>query len=594
MRDIKRKDLTNSTIAMIFRVFFITTVLGKLSGSICETIDSVLVGKLLGSEPFVAISMLKPMLIFRSATAYLLSAGAGHLCSYYMGSNEREKVNNVFTISMILSVLAGVFFTLVFTVGGGTLARSLGMKEGSDLYRNATAYLMGYGLGMIPCFLKSTLFALVVLDGSRTLVFFATVALSVVGILSDLFMLIVVKNGVFGVGLATSVSFLIVAGICCLHFFRPVNSFRLVRPFDLGEELLKYVERGSTQFFLRISIAVGGSARNYLLISICSQAMLAGVSIYDTVTDLVLCVILGGVSCTVQLLSMLSGEKDKKAMCKAVSTANKVEALTLLGTAVVMLLFARPICLLFGVDTQEGIKYGSLLLRLFAVGQFAILFYKQFLAVQEAMGRIKLGLFALLFNMFVIILPTVWIGSKLFGGTGAMIGVVVAEWILALIYMAGIGILKKNCFQVENWFFFPRDWSDEGKELAFRMDKKEGQYMQSVESISQFCQANHLDARVSSRVTLCVEEISEVILENIRQQKKQAFVDFRCLLDGEEMYVRLRFVGKPYNPLADPKLTDSLNMKLIQGITESQEYYYNMELNVMIIKLNPAEQRAAL
>ena len=155
---------------------------------------------------------------------------------------------------------------------------------------------------------------------------------------------------------------------------------------------------------------------------------------------------------------------------------------------------------------------------------------------------------------------------------------------MAGIYLAFIAFKGKKGISPENWFMFSKSWDDDGKELSFFMDDDADHYMHAVRHIAAFCESNGLDSKTSNRLMLCAEEISELILENTRKKDEYENIDFRCMQDKDCVYLRLKFVGSPYNPLTDVKAMGTANMKLIQTITDSQDYSFGMGLNVVILR----------
>ena len=82
-------------------------------------------------------------------------------------------------------------------------------------------YTRGFGLRIIPAVMVTTLYPIMQLEGDKTRMMVSFTAMSVVDIILDLVNGYVVHGGIFGMGVATSVSSLVAMLITSLAVLLP-------------------------------------------------------------------------------------------------------------------------------------------------------------------------------------------------------------------------------------------------------------------------------------------------------------------------------------------------------------------------------------
>lgn len=578
-------------VATVYKIVFFATMVGRLSGSLCNTLNSILVGQFMGTEELAAISLLSPVLNVSSAVASLIGMGASFLGAFYLGDSDRRRINGVYTIALGLAAAAGLFFTLIFTLGAPKIVSILGAVDG-NIHNYAVDYLRGVGIGMLPNFLYCALATMIPLDESSLLVLHTSLVLAVTGVASDLVMLVVLKTGIFSIGLSSCFAYIVTLIMLSLHFFKPDNTLHIIRPDNLRSEVHRYIKAGLPHAAKWIIPAAASVVVNSLLLSTGGSAALAANGVLGAVSSLVLTFAYGADSVMFNFLSRFRGEKDKKAMCKTLTSAIKTCSLFSVLSAVVVIIFAPLFCMLFGIGSGVAFNYGKIALYCFAISMLPRPVTILFATIQDVMERIHISMRCAMLGDLVLIVPLAYLLSIIWGVGGVFAAAAVSQFLTAGIYLALIALKTKKGISPENWFMFSKDWDDNGKELSFFLDDDADHYMHAVRSIAAFCESNGLDSQTSNRLMLCAEEISSLILENTRKRGYEN-IDFRCMQDSDCVYIRLKFVGNAYNPLIDVNAIDTENMKLVQSITDSQEYNFCMGLNVIILRYHTPGAKSA-
>ena len=104
------------------------------------------------------------------AISTVLVGGSSILCGTYLGRNEHEKVQNVFSLNLLLSVLIAALFTAIFVLMGSF--DLTGFLTQDEVVRPIfNRYLLGQTVGLFPTVLGAQLPAFLSLEnkGKQTM-----------------------------------------------------------------------------------------------------------------------------------------------------------------------------------------------------------------------------------------------------------------------------------------------------------------------------------------------------------------------------------------------------------------------------------------
>ena len=147
-----------------------------------------------------------------------ISVGANVLIARCVGENNPEKAHRTVGTSIVVSVLLGAVLLVIGFFGARTFLQW--MKSDPEVIDLAVEYLQIYFLGMPVMMLYNVAAAILraVGDTVRPLIFL--VVAGVANVLLNLFFVVVIGNGVKGVGIATVLSQLIAAILCVITLIK--------------------------------------------------------------------------------------------------------------------------------------------------------------------------------------------------------------------------------------------------------------------------------------------------------------------------------------------------------------------------------------
>lgn len=198
------RDLTTGKEAgLIFR-FALPMVIGNMFQQLYNIVDSIIVGKYLGTEALAAVGASFP--IFYTLIAFVIGIGSGAtvVISQYFGARDFEKVKKAIGTIYLFMLGAGI----VLTVFGILMSRQIFsmLNIGEDVMPQAITYFQIYMVGMVGFFgFNGTASVLRGLGDSKTPLLFLSLA-TVVNIFLDLLFVVVFKWGIAGAAWATVIA----------------------------------------------------------------------------------------------------------------------------------------------------------------------------------------------------------------------------------------------------------------------------------------------------------------------------------------------------------------------------------------------------
>ncbi len=140
------KDFTKGNIARQLLFFMLPFMLSNALQVLYSTIDMMIVGRYVGTAGLSAVSLSSQIVNFATMICLGVSNAGQVLVSQAIGSNKREKLNDIIgTLFCLLTILAIIFSTVCVVFRKGILNV---MNVPSESYKMAIEYLVICGLGL--------------------------------------------------------------------------------------------------------------------------------------------------------------------------------------------------------------------------------------------------------------------------------------------------------------------------------------------------------------------------------------------------------------------------------------------------------------
>lgn len=201
----------------------------ELTGVISVLMDGIITSRFLGVDAYSGISLIRPFTSMLLVISGFFSTGCGVLCSQKIGVGNREDANESFNLSALLALACAVLVLVLGFVFPTGLLRLCGvpLNKHPELHPYMYGYLRGYLIGVPAMILLQILGPILVLDNEKKLFTVSSAVLGVVNIAGDLLNVYVFKGGAFGMGIATSIGYVIQFVLVFVFLFRKKTYFRV-------------------------------------------------------------------------------------------------------------------------------------------------------------------------------------------------------------------------------------------------------------------------------------------------------------------------------------------------------------------------------
>ena len=211
----------------------------------------------------------------------MLGVGGAVTISVMIGRNQKEKVNKVFTTTVLLCLLVGCFMCFFGLCFPDAFAKLLGASP--DLIDYVKKYLFPLQLTAIIYILNSTMQVIIRADYNPKLVMLAAVSGNLVNIVFDWLFIGVFNWGMFGEAAATALGPIVAICILSFHYIKKKNTFSLTRNFFEWDILQRIFKNGIGTFILELSLGAVVIFFNIVLLDVSGQDVVAVFAIISNI-----------------------------------------------------------------------------------------------------------------------------------------------------------------------------------------------------------------------------------------------------------------------------------------------------------------------
>lgn len=203
LRAADKRDLTQGPITKKIFMFSLPIIFGNLFQQLYNVVDSVVVGNFAadGTHCLAAVNASFAIMMVFNALYMGVSMGANIVISQYKGAKNEKKLADAMTTTFVLSMLAGIFITVVGFITAKPLLRML--RTPADILDDAALYIRIIFLGTCGNVIYNNMNGMVQGLGDAKWPMYALIISSLTNILLDLLFVCAFHWDVAGVAIAT-------------------------------------------------------------------------------------------------------------------------------------------------------------------------------------------------------------------------------------------------------------------------------------------------------------------------------------------------------------------------------------------------------
>ena len=507
-----------------------------------------------------------------------------------------DEANSVFTFANALSVILSLMIAVTGMLFADQIMHFLGASgQNAHLSRYGADYLRGYLPGLV--FLNSARLIgdYMTLDSDYSRNFYAITAMTVVNIAGDFYTVLFTDWGMFGLGLATSISEAAYFAVTAMHFTRKdrLLHFTFSKSAHSFALITRMFKEGSNTGVTRLGKAAAGILTNRIIALWAATSALAVYSVQNQVMNLFGSLYLGSAETILVMASVYYGEEDKFSLDRLQIFSMKAGLFLASLCSTVIFVFSEFFAGLYigRADpkalamSSEAVKCVALTLPLY-VYVFGLMDYMQ------GVKRFREANTYIIAAQIVIPLLSLLVMINIAGFRGVWLALPVSALLLAVLGTVYISLQYGDTFNVKRLLLSPRFWQEEGRELELVADS-----MLEVSGMAgmsmMFCEEDGFSKRTSMLLSLCIEEMGGNIIQHGFSDGKQHYIYLRILAKADEVILRIRDDCCPFNPLEHYRMTvqdednptKNMGIRMVMKLSSEVQYLSTFGTNNLIIRI---------
>ena len=542
-----------------FSSMFLSGTFTKAVMYIMLLCDSIIAGHFIGQSGVAAINAVTPVTGFVTFFGDLVSTGVGIVFTREVGAMRKKRADEIYGQGLIISLSIGLLSALIIVLMRDVYFSANGIT--GAILDNALAY---YRFLPINAFLTIVIFYLeqmVYSDGDELcnnicygFQIGGNIILSVV-LAKFLGMTGIILGSILGNGLGILV--------CCWHYLRKSNTLRFTWHLSFRDFLLT-----SRYSIVDSSVYLCWALMDYVMIGfVTAQYGEPGQVTLAVVVSLIeFSVVLDGVGMAIQpLISTYFGEKNHPLIKRVMKAAIKAAIAEGLVATVLIWVFSKQFCGLFGISGGEALLPSIAAIRIVSLGFTFVSAVSLMTSYYMLIDRIGMATCFSCIQNFLLYILLPMLGSACFGINGLWAGFAVAP------------VLNLACALL---FVYLRFGKDNFPFLLKNMDAE----IVVIDDIVTPETAATLSIRVRShllahqygnvettRAGLFVEEIGLTILERNKPVKKPILIELSLFFEEASVLIIERDSGVLFDLTDSDASVGELSSFILSGLMKAHQ-----------------------
>ena len=543
-------------------------------------VDGILMGNFLGPEALAAINLCLPVVNIITTAGVLLYAGAVLIGANALGEMNRDRMNQVFTVSSFAQWILGIVLLIVSEPLGGLLGRLV--SNGSELAPLCEKYIRVLLLGSTVLIYANALSSFVNVCGypkAVTVIMSLSVA---VNLLMDILLVRVIGMDIGGAAWASVAGNLVSVAGLVIFTTRRKGMLKLdlsaKKPFSMMGEI---IVRSVAQTISVLAVTALEVICNIFVQKAQGTSGMFVLSIGYSILGVSSMVASGMNGAFTAIGGTMMGQKDYQGVRYLYRRGMIISLLTGAAFLLISLLIPRPLASLFGADTEELQTLAAASIPLICTFIMALTVLTPCTTHFQVIGRFALSS-AVNLSIIISILVSCLAVSGIFPPEKIWLAFPMACILCLLTLCGGTCIVKLIAGEKVS---FPELVPAEETEIR-TFDISVACTREAFEAGMQelwgwLNESKH--SELTPRIAHCVEEM---LLNTIQHSGKNASHDIDVLLreDVAEVTALLKDDGVPFNTSACLTANKTYGLMLAHHYCRNIEYSYSFGQNMTMMK----------
>ena len=576
----------------MFRLLPVQIILAGLS-SVNATVSGLFASNLIGADAMSAVALYDPIAKLLTAIATMLTGGAAILCGKYMGRNERDKMQGIFSLDMTLAaVISALIAVFLFIMGSFGLTGAL--TKDPVVAPHLHQYLIGQAAGVIPLLLGIQLSTFLSLENRMRRTVTASIVFIIMNIVFNYVLIKMMGLGTLGLSLASSLGQWVFFLVQLQFFFSKEATLHFSAGNIAFSETAEIVKIGIPGALSLGYQAIRSIVCNNIVTGTVGSVGLSAYGTCNSLLGLVWAIPFGMVAVSRMLISVSVGEEDRETMVDIMKVMMR-RYVPLQGiVSLAIILAAVPLTNLFYHDPAEAVYMMTVWgFRILPLSMPLSIICMHFVCYGTAMNKqVYIHTLSLLDGVVSVVLFTALLINTM--GINALYVANVLNGVVTTLYIVGYAWYKNRntSLRMRDLMVIPESFGvgpDESMDISVN---SMGDVIKVAESVQAFCRARGMDEKTSYHAALAMEEMAGNIVDHgFTKDNKEHSIDIRVVHKEDDIILRMRDNCIPFNPGERLKLTDSENpvsnigIRTIFAMARDVSYQSIRGMNVLTIKV---------
>lgn len=285
----KPEKLYEGNMRKKYLLFAIPLILSALLSQSYNFVNSMMIGKFIGSDAFAATAVTAELLEFLNSIFFGYLTGIGIYVSVLFGKSDYEKMLNVIKVNFLLSSAFAIIISIVCNLFCNQIFDILNIND--EVYKNAEVYFRTYTLGYIIFQFNWGFTYISNGMGLTTIPLTTSVVMGVINIVLNYLFLSVFNKGIGYSALATVISASVTTLVYICIYIKLFNNMGVkLNGFKINKEMLKNsIGYGAPSMFQQMAMSVC-TVLVAPLTNTCTTVALSGYAIANKARTLILAI----------------------------------------------------------------------------------------------------------------------------------------------------------------------------------------------------------------------------------------------------------------------------------------------------------------
>lgn len=586
-------DRDSSLIRKVFHFNLATMLFGSIVSISAIIVDGIVISRFLGERATASYGVCQSITLLLCVFSGILSSGGQTLIGQSLGIGDVEEANRLLTVIHKCLLLISGLLVAAAILFQKPLLGFLGMPESAgDLHVMSRDYLMGLVIGIPGILWATTMPLFLPLDSDPIRTFISTIACTVVNITGDLLNVFVFHGGMFGMALATSISYYVSALLVVPHFINKRYCLKLWTPGSGFKNLTGIIKAGIPTGLTRGMSALRIIGLYRILILIGTTASLTALTVGKNIGDYYSALKIALSMVVLMLTSSFIKEGDRKTLGQIL----RISIVYCFGPFVLVMALVLSLSrILTGIYLPvESEAFASALMCTICVALSLPLNSLNLSMANylQGIGKFAAATVFSILDSGGMLLVCAFILGKIFGVSGVWFAFPACELVVLLVYFGyAAAVQKRFPRSLDDFLFLKDDFAIAPEDQLDRTIESMDQVISCSEEVREFCLSKGAGKRDSAVMSLSVEELCGNIIQWGFSDNNHHSINTRIVYKEGRLILRIRDDCKPFDPKKQAEMyrtdTDVKNcgLRMIYGMVEEMRYVNMLGLNILFVEL---------